>query len=64
MENWQRRLGGTLGITCREMTGDVGSTASAIDDLQAADIICTTPEKFGVTHISCHSNDVHRLLTA
>ena len=64
MENWQRRLGGALGITCREMTGDIGSTAGAIDDLRAADIICTTPEKFGVTHLLRHMNGIHQLLTA
>ncbi len=40
--DWQQRFGGALGLTCRELTGDSEDLA----DLNAADIICITPEKF------------------
>ena len=40
--DWQQRFGGALGLTCRELTGDSEDLA----DLDAADIICITPEKF------------------
>lgn len=41
-KDWQARFGRTLGLTCRELTGDSEDTK----DLDAADIICITPEKF------------------
>ena len=44
-QDWQRRFGAHLHLTCKELTADSSLTdAQEIDD---ADIICTTPEKFG-----------------
>ena len=40
--DWQARFGGALGLTCRELTGD----SEDIANLDGADIICITPEKF------------------
>ncbi len=40
--DWQQRFGGALGLTCRELTGD----SEDLTDLDAADVICITPEKF------------------
>lgn len=42
-EDWQKRFGSALGLTCRELTGDSDDLAN---DLDTADIICITPEKF------------------
>eukprot|EP00882_Tetradesmus_deserticola_P028003 GHRQ01031164.1.p1 GENE.GHRQ01031164.1~~GHRQ01031164.1.p1 ORF type:complete len:248 (+),score=80.72 GHRQ01031164.1:76-744(+) len=42
--DWQRRFG-MLGLRCVQLTGDVDDDNMA-DELEAADIICTTPEKF------------------
>ena len=41
-KDWQARLGRTLGLVCVEISGDSDDTA----DLDAADIVCITPEKF------------------
>ena len=43
--HWQRTFGDKLGLTCCEMTGDTDVSDST--NLDSADIICTTPEKFG-----------------
>ncbi len=42
--DWAKRFGG-LGLACRELTGD--TDAAELRDISSADIICTTPEKFG-----------------
>jgi replicative superfamily II helicase len=43
VQDWGERLG-QLGCRCIELTGDNDATSSC---LESADIICTTPEKFG-----------------
>jgi ATP-dependent DNA helicase HFM1/MER3 len=43
--DWQQRFG-TLGLRCVQLTGDVDDDKLE-DELDRADIICTTPEKFG-----------------
>ena len=44
VRDWQTRFG-RIPLECRELTGDSSiADAQKIDD---ADIICTTPEKFG-----------------
>lgn len=45
VKQWQQSFGEKLGLTCCEMTGD--RDASDKVNLDAADVICTTPEKFG-----------------
>ncbi|WIA13166.1 hypothetical protein OEZ85_006758 [Tetradesmus obliquus] len=42
--DWQQRFG-TLGLRCVQLTGDVDDD-NLEDELERADIICTTPEKF------------------
>lgn len=44
---WKERFA-TLGVTCRELTGDAGSAADELVALDSCDIICTTPEMFGM----------------
>jgi ATP-dependent DNA helicase HFM1/MER3 len=44
VKDWSQRLGGALGINCLELTGDTEPDAG---EVEAADVICTTPEKFG-----------------
>jgi ATP-dependent DNA helicase HFM1/MER3 len=44
VKNWQARFG-KIGLTVRELTGD--STMADLNQLDAADIIGTTAEKFG-----------------
>lgn len=46
--NWNKRFTGSLGVTCCEMTGDTDAVTDAAK-LSNAGIICTTPEKFGVS---------------
>ena len=41
-KDWQARLGATLGLACKELTGD----SEDVSELDTADIICITPEKF------------------
>lgn len=41
--DWGNRFG-LLGLLCMELSGDADAERA---DLEAADIICTTPEKFG-----------------
>lgn len=48
VDDWARRFG-AIGITCRELTGDTDTSDLAA--LNSADIICTTPEKFGEDHL-------------
>eukprot|EP00850_Spirogloea_muscicola_P019803 SM000199S05430 [mRNA] locus=s199:136670:144105:- [translate_table: standard] len=43
-QDWSSRFGKVLGLRCQELTGDSDQTTLA--ELQDADIICTTPEKF------------------
>jgi hypothetical protein len=43
--DWQRRFG-TLGLRCVQLTGDIDD-ANMEEELEGADIICSTPEKFG-----------------
>ena len=43
VQDWGDRFG-KLGCRCIELTGDNDATSSS---LESADIICTTPEKFG-----------------
>ena len=45
MRDWHARFGQKLGLRCIELTGDTDATDAA--ELDCADIICTTPEKFG-----------------
>lgn len=44
-KTWQARFA-TLGVTCRELTGD--AAAEELAALDSCDIICTTPEMFGM----------------
>ena len=46
MREWQHRLGSSLGLSVEELTGDSDSMQD-IGRTGDADIICTTPEKFG-----------------
>lgn len=48
--NWSKRFGTSLGLKCQEMSGDTDAATDAAE-LNAADIICTTPEKFGELHL-------------
>ena len=45
VQDWQEKFGRALGLDVLELTGDsdVGDSLA----LDAVDIICTTPEKFG-----------------
>ena len=43
--DWRCKFEGSLGLKVLEVTGDTEVSETA--DLDAADIICTTPEKFG-----------------
>lgn len=51
MADWSSKFGETLGLKILEVTGDTDfEEQTSIDALMdAADIICTTPEKFGIT---------------
>jgi replicative superfamily II helicase len=42
-QDWSERFG-PLGLTVTELSGDSDAEAR---ELEAADLICTTPEKFG-----------------
>ena len=44
--DWNKRFSAVLGVTCKELTSDTDATTHAAA-LSNADIICTTPEKFG-----------------
>ena len=44
--DWNKRFSAVLGVTCQELTSDTDATTHAAA-LSNADIICTTPEKFG-----------------
>jgi hypothetical protein len=43
--DWQARFGQALGLKVIQLTGDDDSLS--LDDLESADVICSTPEKFG-----------------
>jgi len=47
VKEWQQRFGSSLGLQIEELTGDtdINQDISRIDN---ADVICTTPEKFGM----------------
>ena len=45
VKEWQQKFGTKLGLTCCEMTGDTDVSENL--NFDTADIICTTPEKFG-----------------
>lgn len=45
VKQWQQTFGSKLGLTCCELTGDTDMADGL--HLDNADIICTTPEKFG-----------------
>lgn len=47
VKEWQQRLGGGLNLQIEELTGDSESTQD-VSRMESADVICTTPEKFGV----------------
>lgn len=51
VKHWQQSFGNKLRLTCCEMTGDT-DVADNIN-LDSADIICTTPEKFGKSLHAC-----------
>ena len=60
VEDWKKRFGSSLGLSCRELTGDTDAMTDA-EHLAAADIICTTPEKFGERHERCTKHIVVRI---
>lgn len=43
--DWQARFGQALGLKVLQLTGD--DDTDGLDEMEAADIICSTPEKFG-----------------
>ena len=45
MTDWSAKFGGALDLSVMEVTGDTEISDPA--QLDAVDIICTTPEKFG-----------------
>lgn len=45
VKQWHHSFGSKLGLTCYELTGDTDAADGL--HLDNADIICTTPEKFG-----------------
>lgn len=45
VKEWQEKFGAKLGLTCCEMTGDTDASDNL--NFDTADVICTTPEKFG-----------------
>ena len=45
VKEWQAKFGAKLGLTCCEMTGDTDTSENL--NFDTADVICTTPEKFG-----------------
>ena len=52
VKEWQHRLGSSLGLRVEELTGDSDSLQD-IGRTEDADIICTTPEKFGKIMLCC-----------
>ena len=46
VKEWQERLGSNLGLQIEELTGDTEIYQDA-GRAENADVICTTPEKFG-----------------
>ena len=52
VKEWQHRLGSSLGLRVEELTGDSDSMQD-IGRTEDADIICTTPEKFGDIMLRC-----------
>jgi replicative superfamily II helicase len=44
--DWADRYGGSLGLKVVELTSDADDD-SIQEELEAADIVCSTPEKFG-----------------
>lgn len=54
VRDWSARMGSALGLSVREYTGD--NEEMVCSDLDSADIICTTPEKFGKGSIETRMN--------
>ena len=52
VKEWKHRLGSSLGLRIEELTGDSDSMQD-IGRTEDADIICTTPEKFGNIMLCC-----------
>lgn len=52
VKQWQHAFGSKLGLSCYELTGDTDAADGL--HLDNADIICTTPEKFGRSTCHCH----------
>lgn len=52
-QDWQARYGTTLGLKVLQLSGDAGDSDELEADLEAADIICATPEKFGEARSGC-----------
>lgn len=55
MKEWQQRFGASLGVHVEELTGDT-DTIQDVGRIENADIICTTPEKFG-EHLLCRASE-------
>ena len=49
VRDWNERLGTVLGVKVRELTGDIENVRS--QEMDEADVICATPEKFGPPEI-------------
>ena len=60
VKEWQGRLGSNLGLQIEELTGDTDINQDA-DRAENADVICTTPEKFGES-TQLHSAFAHSAL--
>lgn len=56
VKQWQATFGSKLGLTCCELTGDTEMADQ--HHLDNADIICTTPEKFGAQLVAYHTVSV------
>ena len=60
VKEWQHRLGSSLGLHVEELTGDSDSMQD-IGRTEDADIICTTPEKFG-NFTLCYKDPCNKFL--
>ena len=60
VKEWQGRLGSSLGLQIEELTGDTDINQDA-GRAENADVICTTPEKFGES-TQLHSAFAHSAL--
>ena len=62
VKQWQQSFGSKLGLTCYELTGDTDAADGL--HLDNADIICTTPEKFGRSTCQLPLIEVEELIGA